>query len=324
MNRVVPLDPATYRRHAVHGDNRLWTETNCYSDVIIEVLHGLGHDPVAALAFTLAIDFEGDQWTFFKFPDADLLALYGLDIQELAVWRPIADHISGQVATGRLVLVELDSYYLPDTAGSAYQLAHVKSTVAVNEIDIESRHLGYFHNSSYYTLDGADFVDVFQLDGLVHERMLPPYIEFIKTHEDVRAATGASRVDISLALLKKHLSLAPRINPFERFKVQFTRDLQWLLTANIESFHTYSFANLRQYGACFELCATYLQWLATQNTTGLDTAAEAFQRIAAASKAFQFQLARAMARKKELDLSPIDAMAVEWDRGMSSLRSRFK
>ena len=98
MKRIAELDPATYKRHAVHGENRAWAETNCYSDVVIELLHGLGHEPIAALPFTLAIDFEGDQWTFFKFPDADLLELYGLDIQELAVWRPLVDHIADQVA----------------------------------------------------------------------------------------------------------------------------------------------------------------------------------------------------------------------------------
>ena len=28
---------------------------------------------MAALPFTLTVDLEGDQWTFFKFPLADLL-----------------------------------------------------------------------------------------------------------------------------------------------------------------------------------------------------------------------------------------------------------
>ncbi len=321
MNRVVALDPATYTCHSIHGDNRLWTETNCYSDVVIELLHGLGHEPIAALAFTLGIDFEGDQWTFFKFPDADLLQLYGLDIQELAVWRPIADHISDQIAAGRPVMVELDSFFLPDTAGSAYKIAHVKSTVAVNEIDVESRHMGYFHNSSYHSLGDADFVDIFQLEGLAHERMLPPYIEFVKKRAEFIPLSEIGILEMSLQLLKKHLALVPTVNPFHRFKARIAQDLTWLLSANIESFHTYSFANLRQYGACFELCATYMRWLKAREVKSLDTAADAFQKIAESAKAFQFQLARSVARKRELDLSPIDSMAIEWDRGMHSLKS---
>src|SRR5207253_8592962 len=89
MRQILPLDPARYRRHAIHGENRVWAETNCYVDVWVELLHAWGFDPVAALSFTLAIDFEGDQWTFFKYPLGDLYQLYGLDVQELAIWRPL-------------------------------------------------------------------------------------------------------------------------------------------------------------------------------------------------------------------------------------------
>lgn len=320
MKRIAALDPSTYKRHLIHGENRAWAETNCYSDVVIELLHGLGHEPIAALAFTFTIDFEFDQWTFFKFPDADLLALYGLDIQELAVWRPLVDHISEQVAAGRPVLVELDSYFLPDTAGSAYKRAHVKSTVAVNEIDTERRHLGYFHNQGYYTLKGADFSDVFQLQGLVHERMLPPYIEYVKTQPAFEALNAGQLVEVSLSRLKKHLARVPRDNPFVQFKARFAQDLEWLMNADMESFHAYSFATLRQYGACFELSETYLRWLGQQGVNELESSLLAFQKISQTAKTFQFQLARSMARQKPLDLSPLDAMAAHWELGITALR----
>jgi hypothetical protein len=81
VNQVQSLNPLTYSRHKIHGDSRTWTETNCYVDVVVELLHGLGYEPIAALPFTLGIDFEGDQWTFFKFPQEDLLELYGIEIQ---------------------------------------------------------------------------------------------------------------------------------------------------------------------------------------------------------------------------------------------------
>ena len=320
MKRIAALDPSTYRRHLIHGENRTWAETNCYSDVVIELLHGLGYEPIAALPFTFTIDFEGDQWTFFKFPDTDLLELYGLDIQELAVWRPLVDHITDQVAAGRPVLVELDSYFLPDTAGSAYKLAHVKSTVAVNEIDTEECHLGYFHNQGYYTLHGDDFSDVFQLNGLVHERMLPPYIEFVKTRPDFEAPTERHLVEASRLLLKKHLGRVPHENPFVRFKTRFALDLEWLLNADMGTFHAYSFATLRQYGACFELSETYLRWLIEKGVTELEVALTAFQEISQTAKSFQFQLARSMARKKPLDLSPLDVMATNWERGITVLQ----
>ena len=35
---IAPLDPATYQRHALHGEGRTWGETNCYTDILIELL----------------------------------------------------------------------------------------------------------------------------------------------------------------------------------------------------------------------------------------------------------------------------------------------
>ena len=134
---IRPLDPATYESHPVHGEGRTWIETNCYVDVIVELLHGLGFEPVAALPFTLCIDFENDQWTFFKFAHADLLEMYGLQIEELNPWGELVDHVEAQIASGRPVVVELDSFFLPDTQGTAYRTEHVKTTIAVNEIDVE-------------------------------------------------------------------------------------------------------------------------------------------------------------------------------------------
>lgn len=322
MKQVAALDPANYQRHLIHGENRIWAETNCYSDVIIELLHGLGHEPIAALPFVIAVDFEGDQWTFFKFPDADIRELFGLDICELAPWRPqLVEHIDEQLGLGRPVLVELDSYFLPDTAGTAYKIAHVKSTVAVNAIDIENNRLDYFHNQGFYRLEGQDFIDIFQTSGLVHERMLPPYIEFVKKIPDFQPLGADELLLASQQMLKTQLSRAPIDNPFPTFKTKFERDLPWLLNADIETFHAYSFVTLRMYGACFELAATYLNWLNDQRVPNVLTAATAFNDISQTTKALQFQLARAMARKKPLDLSPIDAMAQQWQTGMDELRA---
>ena len=181
MQQILPLDPARHERHSIHGETRIWAETNCYVDVWIELLHAWGFEPIAALPFTFAVDFEGDQWTFFKFPHADLYDLFGLDIQELAIWRPLPEHIEEQLALGRPVLVELDSFFLPDTAGTAYQRQHVKSTVAAMAIDVDDHHLGYFHNQGYYHLHGDDFVNVFRLRWAAKDpAMLPPYVEFVK------------------------------------------------------------------------------------------------------------------------------------------------
>ena len=324
MKQVKALNPARYERHLIHGAERTWAETNCYVDVLVELLHGLGYEPAAALPFALGIDFEGDQWSFFKFPHEDLFALYGMEIQEFNPWRSLAQHVETQVGLGRPVLVEMDSFFLPDTAGTAYKLAHVKSTIAVNAIDIEQRYLGYFHGQSYYELTGQDFIDIFQLGGLVHERMLPPYIEYVKLRNLHEVPRGKALVDASLVLLRKHLQLIPRDNPFVRFKDAFARDFDWLLTQEMETFHLYSFATFRQYGACFELVETYLKWLQQQGQQNLDAAIQAFATISNNTKAFQFQLARAMARKRPIDLAPLDEMAAAWQTGISQLLALYR
>lgn len=323
LKQVKPLNVETYKRHLIHGENRIWAETNCYVDVLIELIHGMGFEPIAALPFTLGIDYEGDQWTFFKFPHEDLYQLYGMEIQEFNPWRNLVGHVEQQVELGRPVLVEMDSYYLPDTAGSAYKLAHVKSTIAVNAIDIDAQYMGYFHGQSYHELKDQDFADIFQINGLVHDRMLPPYIEYVKLRELNKQPNAEEQLEISLSLLKHQLGLIPRSNPFVTFKEAFSKDLEWLMTEEMDTFHTYSFATLRQYGACFELVTTYLNWLKSQQQQGLEDAIEAFTFITETAKTFQFQLARAMARKRQMELAPIDEMGKAWDKGMTLLSNLY-
>ncbi len=323
MKQIIALDPVTYKRHLIHGEDRTWAETNCYVDVWIETLHAFGYEPIAALPFTFAIDFEGDQWTFFKFPLLDLNELYGIDVQELAIWRPLETHIEEQVGRGRPVLVELDSFYLPDTQGTAYKFAHVKSTVSVIEIDTVRKHMGYFHNQGYYHVDGDDYLDLLRLRGVPDPAMLPPYVEFVKFHPGLKSGEGKALLERSLKVLKKQLRLIPAENPFPIFKARFEHDLQWLLNEPIETFHLYSFATLRQFGACYELSATYLRWLIAQGETGLESILQDFISLSDNAKAMQFQLARAMARKKPLDLSTIDSMSDSWQRGTAALKQRY-
>ena len=322
--QVFPLDPRHYARHRLHTQERQWAETNCYVDVWIELLHAWGYEPIAALPFTLAIDFEGDQWTFFKYPLADIDALYALDVQELAVWRPLTQHIEEQVARGRPLLVELDSYYLPDTAGSAYGIAHVKSTVAVIEIDVAEKRLGYFHGQGYYHLQGSDFTNVFRL-GEPHGHnpaMLPPYVEFVKRRERL-PLSGDDLKNASLALLRRQLESLPAANPFEKFKPRFAADMEWLVNEPIDMFHQYSFATLRQFGACYELASTYLSWLQAQQVPHLEASIAALTDLSTGAKTMQFHLARAMARKKPLDLTPLDTMAARWNDAMTHLKQHF-
>jgi hypothetical protein len=321
--QVFPLNHVGYERHLIHTRERHWAETNCYVDVWIELLHAWGFDPLAAMPFTVALDFEGDQWTFFKFPHADLRDLYGLEVQELAIWRPLVKHVEEQVGMGRPVLVELDSYYLPDTEGTAYRREHTKSTVAIIQIDVDAQRLGYFHGQGYYELQGEDFVQVFRLAGPIDPAMLPPYVEIVKRRPS-REVTRQRLARTSFSLLKRQLALIPESNPFVKFKPRFEADLQWLTQESLEVFHQYSFATLRQFGACYEMAALYLDWLEERGITGLNPARDAFNMLSTGAKTLQFQLARAMARKKPLSLTPLDDLAVAWQTAMDFLKSRVE
>ncbi|MFO0878177.1 MAG: DUF1839 family protein [Gemmataceae bacterium] len=315
MKHALDLDPATYVRHAIHREDRVWPETNCYTDIWIEFLHASGHDPLAALPFTLAIDFEGDQWTFFKPHLGDLLELYGIDVQELAIWKPLARHIEEQVSRGHPVIVELDSFHLPDTAGTAYRLEHVKSSVLAVAIDVPGQRLRYFHNQGYYELSGDDFVNALRL----HQddpAFLPPYVELVKPRGG--ALSGPDLRAASIGLLRGHLRRMPQDNPFTAFRARFEADLPELVALGLEHFHRYSFATLRQFGACFELAGDYLRWLG-----GLEGPAGEMAKIATGAKSLQFQLARAVTRKKPLDLSPLDAMAQAWESSKKTLKAAY-
>ncbi|MEO8451821.1 MAG: DUF1839 family protein, partial [Gemmatimonadota bacterium] len=187
MTRAIwGLEPAGYQPHATHRDDRVWLESNCYVDLWTELLHSNGLEPIACFPFTLGTDLEGDQWTFFKFPLADLYQLYGIEVFELNIWRPLVVHVEEQVALGRPVIVEMDSYYLPDTSGTSYRTGHVKTSIGIQMIDAPARRLGYYHNAGYHELSAEDFDGAFRLSGhLANPEFLAPYVEVAKL--DARA-----------------------------------------------------------------------------------------------------------------------------------------
>lgn len=313
---ILNLDPQTYQRHLIHGADRIWAETNCYTDLWIELLHAFKHEPIAAMPFTLAIDFEGDQWTFFKIPFADIYELYGLDVQELAIWKPLIQHTEEQIGLGRPVLVEVDSFYLPDAHGTAYKTAHTKTTIGAVEIDVQAKHLGYFHNQGYYHLSGEDFTNLFRLEQ--HDPIyLPPYVEFVKMWE--RAKTKEETLQASIQILRKQLTLLPKINPFNAFAARLANDVEWLIGEPMETFHQYSFVTLRQLGACYELSKTYLQWLEQNGESGLSKTIQQYDEISTSAKTIQFQLARSVSKKKALDLTSIEKMGAAWQSATDTL-----
>lgn len=317
-----PLDPQTYVPHELHRSERAWTESNCYIDVWVELLHALRLDPSACLPHVLPMDFEGDEWTFFKPSHDDLFVLYGLDVQELNIWRSLLQNALAMVGSGKVVLSEVDAFFLPDTAGTDYRTQHTKTTIGIQEIDVESRRLGYFHNSSYHRLEGADFASIFRLDMPADPTHMPFFAEFVRTERLKRLEPEVLRA-ASLGVLRKHLARVPRTNPVARFAAKFPADLSWMQAEGLPAYHGWAFATLRQLGAAFELAAFYVRWLARGGDASLEPAAVAFDSISSTAKTLVLKTARAVNTKKPLDVAPLLAeAAVAWDTGMRLLVER--
>jgi len=320
--QIFDLDPESYEPHRLHGPDRHWTETNCWTDMMIELLHVLGLDPVAAGAATLATDFDGDNWTTFKFPLEDLRALYGLVVTEQYVWRPVIDHLSDHLARGNLLTVEVDAWYLPDTAGITYRTAHTKTGVVMQMLDRENRRLGYFHNAGYFELGGEDFDGVFYLPDGPDPTNLLPYVELVRL-DRVRHDDERRLVDNVVALTRRHLAERPTTNPLPRLGARLEADLGWLATAGDDVFHPYAFGTARQCGANAEIAASFVAWLDDHDGGGLDKAAEAFTVMAAKAKGLEFSLARA-SRGRTVDLSgPLAEMSQAWDTAMEIMVDRY-
>lgn len=316
---LLKLDPAAWKPQALHAGERIWLETNCYIDVWAELLPALGHPAEAALAFTVRQDFEGDHFTFFKFPLEDLEALFGLTVQELAIYDTLEAHTLEQLGRGRPVLIEVDSHWLPD-AGPTYRKGHVKTTVAAIAIDPADRRFGYFHNTGYHVLTGEDY------DGLFRKHAAPdalfPYVEFVKPGG--RALRGAALVSRSLELLRDHLGHRPASNPIAARRAAMPAHLERLAARDMDYFHLYAFNLPRQLGANFEMLGTYVDWLGAHGQSGLGDVAAAARRIAEAAKAVQFQLARMVSRRK-FDVSAIQFASIEadYELALSALVKRF-
>jgi hypothetical protein len=321
---VLPgLEPAHYSRHALHAQTATWVEKNCYADLWIELLHALRLEPLAVLGFTIAIDFEGDQWTFYKPSHDELRALYGVDVQEMNVWRPLLEHAKEHLAAGKWIATEADAFWLPDTVGTDYRNQHTKTTIVLNDLDLDRRRLGYFHNAGYYALEGEDFIKTFRLDAGPDPTFMPLFAELVRVDKiDRRLPNELAR--LALPLLRKHLARVPQHNPIRAFAERFATTLPEIRESGLAYYHAWAFATTRQLGSALELAAHHVRWLEAETPLGLAPAAEAFQRISSSCKGFILKGARAVNAKRTLDTSEMFAeLSQAWDHAIQTLRSHL-
>lgn len=308
------LDPSHHVPHDLHAAGRTYLETNCYADVLIELLHARGDEPLAALGFILRTDWEGDQFTYFKPPAADLESLFGVDVHEMLPYKPLAEHIEDQLALGRTVLVELDAWFLPDTAATSYQREHLKTTVAPETIDRGAEQLRYFHNAGFFALEGADYRGALRTGEGWSDDVLPPFIEIVRFDAGPRLQ-GEELHRSARGLLARHFARRPATNPFDRFGARLREDLPTLLEGDAEAYHAYAFVTVRMVGSAFELCADHVAWVLGEEGTDAVTA---LGRIVEGSKVLSFRLAR----RRPFDPAPVvTALSEAWDEAMAALGS---
>jgi hypothetical protein len=305
------LDPATYQPSALHAPTRTFPETNCYVDVCIELLHASGINPASIMAFPLGIQFEGDQWTFFKPRPEELERLHGIDIHEMQLYRPTIDHALEQLRQGRTMIIEVDSFYLPDTAATAYRRAHVKTSIALESLDPQREVLRYFHGPGYWELSGDDFRGLFRLGREFSADVLPPYVELVRFDAGPRLS-GAALKHAAQRMLDAELARRPLRNPWLDFGERLQRDLPALLTGTEENYHAYAFATVRQCGAAFESARTFVDWLSPGHP-----AIETLTQQVDGAKALLFKLAR----RRPFDPTPtIGSLAQAWQETFETLR----
>lgn len=311
MSLVVSAEPDTHQPHFTHSPDRIWPETNCYFDLWIELLHVLGLDPVPSFASALSADHDGMHWSFLKPLPEDIRRLYGLEVTEENVWMSVLETVESGPPRGVLHTVEVDSWWLPDTAGTAYRTEHVKTTIVPTRVDRDRKLMWYLHNAGLYELRDDDFDGVFGLSEESAAALLP-YIEQIRSYPDRR------KPDALKQLATEHLSRRPAGNPVERLADGLRRATTWLPHDGMPRFHRWAFATLRQCGATAELAADFVVHL-DDACPGAAAAESHFRGVAAGAKSVQFKMAR-LANGRTVDVdSALTEMAQSWQAGMDRL-----
>lgn len=319
--RVLPsLEASGYRPHMLHAADRIWVERNCYVDVCIELLHALELEPLALMGACAAVDFEDDNFTFFKPSHHDIRALFGIEIEELNVWRPLLEHAVTHLSRGRFISTEADSFYLPDTGGTDYRRNHVKTTIILADLDPTAGHLGYFHNAGYHELGGDDFAGLFARGVTDGPTSLPLFAEIIRVDRKVmRPADELAR--LSRELLAEQVARRPSDNPIRAFLLAFEREIPSIQARGLAYYHAWAFATIRQIGSALELLSLHLRWLVSAgHGTGLAPAADDMAQASGAAKTFILKAARVVSARKPFDAAAtLGTMADLWDQAMRVL-----
>jgi len=324
---LLGVDAAHYHPYPLHMADADWRETNCATDMWIEILHSWHLDAAAGLAFTVSSDFDGEQWTMFTYPEEDLRLIYGIEVHELNVWRMLVEHVEHHLRLGHVVMIDVDAFYLPDTIRVSYHSTHQKTTIAVQMLDRDSRNIGYFHNAGYAEACGDDFDALFHLRSHADPLALalPPFAALVR-FEGIKV-DAPDLLDHVLERLSIHLARRPVDNPVSRLSKRMVEDLPDIALAGIDAYHRYAFGSCRHLGANGALAAHFVEWLLqhdpSADITQLEQVAACYQTISSGAKATEFTLARA-ATGRIVDLQTVMApLEHAWEQAVNILNEQY-
>ena len=198
------------------------------------------------LGHVFRADYEGDQWTFLKpTPDELRSASTPIDVHEMQPHRPLPEAIETQLTRGRTVIVELDSWYLPDTRGIGYRSHHIKTAIAPGR----DRHswangLHYFHNGGLWSLGGEDFRGALcALDSADRRAAAALHGAGAFRSRPARCAGELSATRRAAAVARGHLRRRPGREPVHRrFGRQLTTEPSLACSAcDMQEIHDYLF-----------------------------------------------------------------------------------
>jgi hypothetical protein len=302
-----------YTPHRLHARDRTYAASGCYIDLVIELLHWRGLDPLAMLGSLVRLEWEGGGFTYLKPRFEDLDILYGVDVHELLLYKPLPEHIAEQFAHGHFVLFEADTFYLPDMAGIAYHAEHAKGAVLATSIDLAAERMRYFHGTGHHEVDGEDYRGVFHALPHFTDDVVDHYAELV-VFRRCPGATDSERLrGLAGELLVRHAARRPEQNPFLAWGESLGADLERLAALEREPTQGYAFVSARMAGSTSELLADHLEWL-----LGPAGAAPAtpLRRISEGCRTMTFRLSR----RRPFDYAPaIEGLAADWAESMDAL-----
>ena len=311
-------DPATYRPHLLHaGEPRATTRPTATPTSSSSCCTRAATSRWPRWAPRCAIDFEGDQWTFFKPPPGRPRACSSASTSTRCSPTgrcPSRSPSSSRVGphddrrARRLVPARHRGDELPPRARQDARSSPRRSTV-------DGERLRYFHDAGLTSSTGEDYRGVFRLGARLLRRRAAALRRARALRRrpaaDGRRAARARRA----SCCARHLARRPATNPFTRFGEHLARDLPGLLEGDRERLPRLRVRD-RAHGRARRSRSARRTSTWLLGDAGAPAAA-ALRRIVEGCKVLSFRLAR----RRAFDPEPVIAdLAAAWDEAMSRAR----